>query len=291
MTASGPLKVRSYAKLNLFLKVTGRRPDGFHELVTLFERIDLYDNLTFVPAPPGKIIITCDDRRVPCDARNLVYRVAVRLMEGEKVWRGARIHIAKRIPVAAGLAGGSSNAAAAITGLDRLWGLKLSLVKRLAYARAIGSDVAFFLYDTPFALGTGRGDIIKPLAVKAQLWHVLVVPRAPVLTKDVYGLFGKTAARLTKPDANVSMIVRSLKQQDPGGVGRALVNDLEAPILALKPQLAQLKARLIRQMPLGVSFSGSGPTVFAVTASPEEALRIKNVFSRSYRQVFAARTF
>ena len=129
------------------------------------------------------------------------------------------------------------------------------------------------------------------MALQARLWHVLVVPRAPVLTKDVYGLFGKTASCLTKPDADVTMMLRSLKQKDFAGVGRLLLNDLEVPILALKPHLARVKARLVRQSPAGVSFSGSGPTVFAVTASEAEALRIKDFFSRTYRQVFAVRTF
>ena len=192
--------------------------------------------------------------------------------------------------MAAGLAGGSSNAAAAIAGLDRLWGLGLSRARQLDYARQIGSDVAFFVYDTPFALGTGRGDIIQPLPFKARLWHALVVPRAPVLTKDVYGALGINRARLTKPDGDVSMMLRSLKAQDPAGVGAGLFNDLERPILVLKPHLARLKARMARQESLGVSFSGSGPTVFALTASKGGALRIKDAFARSYAQVFVAQT-
>ena len=139
-----PFSLPSYAKLNLFLHVTGRRPDGFHELVTLFERIDLHDDIAFSLAPVGEIIISCDDGRVPCDERNLVYKAAALLLKGENVAHGARIHITKRIPVAAGLAGGSSNAATAIMGLDRLWGLGLSSARRLTYARKIGSDVHSF---------------------------------------------------------------------------------------------------------------------------------------------------
>jgi 4-diphosphocytidyl-2-C-methyl-D-erythritol kinase len=279
----------SYAKLNLALKVVGRRSDGFHELVTLFERIDLHDDISFAPAKDGVFGISCDDKRVPCDERNLVWKAAKVLAEGEKVALGARITIRKRIPVAAGLAGGSSNAATALVGLNRLWELRLSRVKLASYANKIGSDITFFLYDAAFALGTGRGEIIKPLDLKARLWHFLVVPTSPVLTKDVYGLF--TRSGLTKPVGDVNIILRSLRKRDPVGVGAGLFNDLEPPILGLKPHLGKLKARVAKQDVWGTSFSGSGPSVFAVVASREDALRLKKVFAKTYKQVFAVQTY
>jgi 4-diphosphocytidyl-2-C-methyl-D-erythritol kinase len=277
----------SYAKLNLALRVVGRRSDGFHELVTLFERIDLHDDISFARAKEGDFSIRCDDRRVPCDERNLIWKAARVLADGEKINEGARVVIKKRIPVAAGLAGGSSNAATALLGLNKLWSLKLSRAKLLAYARMIGSDVAFFLYDTPFALGMGRGEVIKPLDMKARLWHFLVVPQAPLLTKDVYGHFAQC---FTKPAGDVNIMLRSLGKNDPVGVGAGLFNDLEAPILVLKPHLGKLKARVARQDVLGVSFSGSGPSVFAVVASGKEANKLKKIFSKTYKQVFVVRT-
>lgn len=282
-----PFTLFSYAKLNLALRVVRRRIDGFHELVTLFERVDLHDDISFMPARAGVFSIRCDDGRVPCDGRNLIWKAARVLAEGEKVDKGARIVIKKRIPVAAGLAGGSSNAAAALLGLNRLWCLKLSRAKLLSYARMIGSDVAFFLHDAPFAIGTGRGEVIRPLAVRARLWHFLVVPQAPLLTRDVYGSFGRC---FTKNRGNVNIILRSLGKNDPAGVGAGLFNDLEAPILALKPHLGKLKERVVCQGPLGVSFSGSGPSVFAVVASEKEANKLKKIFSRTYKQVFVVRT-
>ncbi len=280
-------KLSSYAKLNLALKVTGRRPDGFHELVTLFERIDLHDDISFAPAKDGVFTILCDDKRVPCDQRNLIWKAARVLSEGEKVNRGAKIIIRKRIPVAAGLAGGSSNGATALLGLNKLWNLRLSREKLVAYASMIGSDVAFFLYNTPFAVGTGRGEVIKPLALKASLWHFLVVPQAPLLTKDVYGHFAQS---FTKRGSDVNIILRSLDKNDPSGVGAGLFNDLEAPILRLKPHLGKLKDRVARHNVLGVSFSGSGPSVFAITASEKEAKVLKKIFSKTYKQVFVVKT-
>ena len=282
--------IRSYAKLNLALKIVGKRSDGFHELVTLFERIDLHDDLTFSPAPEGKFSIACDDKRVPCDERNLVWKAARVLMDGEKVTQGAHVMIRKRIPVAAGLAGGSSNAAAALVGLNRLWKLKLSRAKLVSYAKRLGSDVAFFLHDVPFALGTGRGEVIKPLTFRAKLWHFLIVPKAPLLTKDVYGCYVKARARLTKPDGDVNIILRSLKKNDPAGVGAGLFNDLQAPILMLKPHLGKLKARVAKQGVLGVSFSGSGPSVFAVVGAKTDAEKLKKSFCKLYSQVFVVST-
>ena len=139
-------------------------------------------------------------------------------------------------------------------------------------------------------MGTGRGEIITPRALKARLWHFLVVPQAPLLTKDVYGHFKSGAQGFTKSGSDVNIMLRSLEKNDPSGVGAGLFNDLEAPILALKPHLGKLKARVMRQKTLGVSFSGSGPSVFAVVASEKEAMKIKKIFSKSYKQVFAVKT-
>jgi 4-diphosphocytidyl-2-C-methyl-D-erythritol kinase len=285
-----PFTLRSYAKLNLTLKVVGRRADGFHELVTLFERIDLCDDIRFSPAPDGVFSIHCDDPAVPCDERNLVWKAARVLWEGEGISCGAKVTIRKRIPVAAGLAGGSSNGATALMGFKRLWGLKISRKSMAAYAALIGSDVAFFLYDTAFAIGTGRGEIIKPLALTARLWHFLVVPEEPVLTRDVYARFS-SGTRLTPVGGDVSMMLRSLKKKDPVAVAAALVNDLTASILELKPHLGLLKDKVAGMKGvLGASFSGSGPSVYAITASAPAARRLRSLFGKKYRQVFVVRT-
>lgn len=286
-----PFALRSHAKLNLALKVMGRRPDGYHELSTVFERIDLHDDIIFAMPAEGKgFVIHCADRRVPRDERNLIWKAAALLAEGEGVPMAAEITLEKRIPVAAGLAGGSSNAATTLTGLNRLWALGLSRAELVVYANKLGSDIAFFLHDVPFAVGTGRGEIVRPLVSKARLWHFLVVPAAPLLTKDVYGALATAGRDLTRPDGDVNIMLRSLREKDPVAVGAALFNDLEAPILALKPGLGRLKARVARQGTCGVSFSGSGPSVFAVTASRAEAERLRKVFSEKYVQSYVVRT-
>jgi 4-diphosphocytidyl-2-C-methyl-D-erythritol kinase len=295
------LTLSSPAKLNLALEVVGRRPDGFHDLRTVFERIGLSDTLTFHPLKEG-IRITCDHRSVPRDARNLAYQAARLLQEGEGVKRGVWIDIKKHIPVAAGLAGGSSNAATTLQGLNRLWGLQLPKHKLIAYAKRLGSDVAFFLHDCSFALGTGRGDRIKVLDIKGRFWHVLITPQAPLLTKDVYSTYAarfsrrkspagrRVPGRLTKGSDNVSMLFRSLKMSDIAGVQRSLFNDLEGPIGLLRPELLKLRDKLQDFQPQGVCFSGSGPSIFALTRDRAEAETIADHFRRRYTQVFVVAT-
>ena len=177
----------SPAKLNLFLKVQNKRPDGYHNIVTVFERIDLADEIDFRSTSDGNIHIVCDHPDVPVGPKNLVYKAAQLLQQELRVDQGVKIKIKKRIPVAAGLAGGSSNAATALLGLNHIWKLNLSKAKLLSYTRKIGSDVAFFLHDSSWALGTERGDRIKKLNINTKLWHILVVPCIKMYSWKVYG--------------------------------------------------------------------------------------------------------
>ncbi len=288
-------RLLSPAKLNLALQVTGRRRDGFHTLNTIFERISLADTLTFSDLRSDAIQITCNHPSVPLDERNLVYKVAMLLRKETGVHKGARINIQKNIPVAAGLAGGSSNAATALLGLNRLWDLRLSRVELIRLSKKIGSDVAFFLYDLPFAFGTDRGDKIRKLASKHKLWHVLITAKYPLLTKDVYGIYAKeflvrNKPGLTKKTENVTMLARSLCRDDVSGVRKRVFNDLEGPIGILRPSLLRLKLRLQKLARDGVCFSGSGPSIFAVTETEAEAERIADVLRLKYSQVFVVRT-
>ncbi len=303
------LTLKSPAKLNLFLKVVGKRPDGFHELITLFERIALCDSIRFAKNSSGRISISCDHPQVPRGPKNLIYQVARRLKDDFAVEGGVDIRIHKRIPVAAGLAGGSSNAATALMGLNRLWKLGLSRKDLESYADRIGSDVAFFLHDCSWARGTGRGEVIRVLPLKSKLWHLLVVPRIKMYSGEVFtalgcrkkvaypsGRTGAAAGRrrgnltLTKKYDDVNILTRYLKQNDVYRLGKLLANDLEAPIIRLRPGLLKLKSKIQNWQPCGVSFSGSGPAVFALTASRQEADRLKVLLKKRYRQVFVVQT-
>ncbi len=279
------------AKLNLVLDVLGKRPDGFHELRTVFERIGLCDTITLTANPRGHIRVTCDHPHVPKGPRNLAFRAARQIQQEYGVRQGVGIRIVKRIPVAAGLAGGSSDAAAVLMGLNRLWRLSLSQKHLVRHAARLGSDVAFFMYDTSFALGTGRGEKIRPLKLGVKLWHVLVTPKVKMYTKEVFAcLAGAHSLKLTKKKDNVNICLPYLRKSDFQGLGAVLSNDLESSILSLKPDLIRLKKKLSDAGAAGVCFSGSGPSVFALASCRAQAESIKDGFDKRFTQVFVVPT-
>lgn len=283
--------LRSPAKLNLVLDVLGKRKDGFHELRTVFERIDLCDRIALVPRKDDLVKVVCRHPHVPKGPKNLVVKVAQRLQEDFGIKQGVTIAIDKNIPVAAGLAGGSGNAATVLLGLNRLWHLGLSRKQLAAYADSFGSDITFFIYNTSFALGQGRGERIKPLPVRAKLWHVLVTPKVKMYTKEVFARLPAAGnLKLTIKKDNVNILLPYLRRNAPSGIGRALANDLEAAILSLRPELAVLKRKLSDAGACGVCFSGSGPSVFALARSKGHAGQIKARFDRRYAQVFVVST-
>ena len=281
------LTLQSPAKVNLFLRVTGKRPDGYHNIVTLFERISLCDTISLTATAKNKIQIQCAHPHVPQGRKNLVYKAAEMLKDDFGIRQGVKIFIHKRIPVAAGLAGGSSNAATALKGLNQLWRLRLSKNQLLSYARKLGSDVAFFLYDCPWALGTERGDHIRPLRLKTQLWHIVVTPKVKIYSRTVYE---RLKLKLTKKNDDVNILIQSLRKNDIFQVGQVIQNDLEATILRLSPSLATLKKRLNSLKSQGVMISGSGPSVFGLLLTQSEGQKLKRLLMRSFSQVFVVRT-
>lgn len=281
------LTVLSPAKLNLVLDVLGKRPDGFHELRTIFERISLADQITLTRNKTNKISIHCVHPHVPLSSKNLAFKAARMLSSDFSISEGVDINIIKNIPVAAGLAGGSSNAAAVLSGLNRLWQIGLTNAQLVNYATRLGSDVAFFLYDTSYALGMGRGELIKPLDVTTKLWHVLVTPRVKIYTKEV---FTRLKLKLTNKKDNVNILLPFLRKGDFVRLAGALSNDLEPAILSLRPDFIYLKKKLLDAGATGVCFSGSGPSIFACVQSRQHALSLRAKFDRRYTQVFVVST-
>ncbi|MBI3615020.1 MAG: 4-(cytidine 5'-diphospho)-2-C-methyl-D-erythritol kinase [Candidatus Omnitrophica bacterium] len=256
----------AYAKVNLYLDVLGKRPDGYHELVTLFERIDLADELTLEPIPGKEIEIRCDDPQIPRDRSNLAARAADSYRRALGISQGVRISLKKKIPVAAGLGGGSSDAAATLKGLQELNGNPLPQEELHRLAGGLGADVPFFLSPGPLALGRGRGDELHPLEVRPSLWHLLVFPSFPIPTKAVY-----QAYRLTAPGPDVTLLTRALRDNHVPGICDLLFNALEPTVEALYPALLSVKAALRRAGLARPIVSGSGSTVMALCASQKEA--------------------
>lgn len=282
------ISLSSPAKLNLFLEVVNKRPDGYHNLITLFERIDLCDDITLSNTLDGAIQVFCDHADVPTDSKNLVYKAAQMLRDDFALSNGVNIRIKKRIPVAAGLGGGSGNAATVLLGLNRLWKLQLSLKELLSYGQAIGSDVPFFLQDCSWAVGTQRGDKIKRLTIGTQLWHILIVPSIKMYSRDVFEALN---LKLTKKVDDVNILTRSLKKNDLFVIGSLLRNDLESAILKLVPSLHSYKEMLQKCGLKCISFSGSGPAIFGLVESQAQAEELKIILQNQNSQVFVVKTY
>lgn len=271
------LTLNSYAKLNLYLEVLSRRKDSYHNIKTVFERIDLHDKIILRARQDKEIKIFCSSPGLPKDnLKNLAYCSAKLLQESLHFERGADIRIIKRIPVAAGLGGGSSNAAAILVGLNKLWRLNLSRNKLVTFARKIGSDVPFFAYDIPFAQGQARGDRIKPLKVlnNVRLWHILVVPKIKVLTAQVYKKWDNLKAKLTRPKYDVKILNLALKKKDTALMNQTLFNSLEQVSARLYPEVMDIKEKLTQIGVKSILMSGSGPAVFGVVSSRKEAVSL-----------------
>ena len=249
--------LEAFAKVNRSLLVLGKRPDGFHELDTLFQTIDLSDELHF--EEDDRVTLSVAGGAIPADGTNLVLRAARALSERAGTARGARLRLVKRIPVGAGLGGGSADAAAALLGLNALWGLGLTPEELRPVAASVGSDVAFFLFGGR-ARGTGRGERIEPLPDAPDESLVLLFPPFGMPTPDVYRALD--APPLPAPP-----------RRGPVGEAPSDRNDLETAAERLRPELAALRASLQAAGAASARLSGSGSTVFGVFWSREEALR------------------
>ncbi len=297
------LTLKSFAKVNLYLKVLNLRKDGFHRLDTVFERISLHDTISLTARlHDQEIRVRTNSALLASEpTKNLVYKSALVLQKTFKVKQGVDIRLTKRIPLGAGLGGGSSNAATVLHGLATLWKLRLSQSRMQRFARSLGSDVAFFTYGTSFAQAGGRGDIIKPIELieNVKLWHLLVKPAFPVSTPRIYAAWDlKNNARkiekagLTRPASNVKLLSLALQHHDLGLLKRCLHNDLEQVTLKLYPEIIRIKHALLQIGLKAVLMSGSGPTVFGLVDSKKKALAAKAHLKKQHPQwqVFIACT-
>jgi len=259
------LTLRAPAKLNLFLEVLGRRPDGYHEIRTVMHPISLYDRLTFRALPSGRVKLEGDTAEL--GELNLVARAARVLSKRVGRRLGAHVVIRKGIPTGGGLGGGSSDAAATLQALARLHRLDLPPGGLEAAAADVGSDVAFFV-SARTALCSGRGERITPLQPAGKLDFVLVDPGVPLSTARVYQAL-KLA--LTHHPKDASQFVRTWSRGDLRRIGGSLFNRLERPAFKLAPSLKKLKKRLTHLRVLGTLMSGSGSCVYALVHGAAEA--------------------
>ncbi|MBL7072043.1 MAG: 4-(cytidine 5'-diphospho)-2-C-methyl-D-erythritol kinase [Candidatus Omnitrophica bacterium] len=274
----------SPAKINLFLDVLKKRSDGYHEIVTVFEKIDLCDRITFYPIPDEpqareSIRVTSNTTELPIDENNLVYRACSLLKNRYGISKSVRIHIEKNIPIAAGLGGGSSNAATVLKGLNRLWKLGLSVDELCDLGKEIGADVPFFIFNNAFAVGMGRGDDIRPIDSDLEMWHVLICPPYKVLTKEVYG---NASLGLTQSGADVKILTRAIEKSDAEEVGERLYNALEHIVTKQVTEISGAKDLVNRWGFNAAGVTGSGPTIFVLAFKRKEAVELKKRLADSF---------
>lgn len=272
------------AKINLSLDVLHKRKDGFHEVEMIMTTIDLADRVELVEISTGEIRIVSHNRFVPDDQRNLAYQAAKLLKDRFNIKKGISISITKTIPVAAGLAGGSSDAAATLRGLNRLWNLGLSLDQLAELGAEIGSDVSFCVYGGT-ALATGRGEIIHHIDPPPHCWVVLAKPTIGVSTADVYRNLKINS--VTHPD--VDGMIEAIKTSDYIQICNLMGNVLENVTLDMYPEVANIKDQMKRFGADAVLMSGSGPTVFGLVQYESRLPRVYNGLRGFCDQVYAVR--
>ncbi|PER21809.1 4-(cytidine 5'-diphospho)-2-C-methyl-D-erythritol kinase [Bacillus sp. AFS054943] len=278
------LLVKAPAKINLSLDVLGKRQDGYHEVKMIMTTIDLADRLELTELAEDRIEILSHNRYVPDDQRNLAYQAAKLLKEKFNVKKGVSITIEKTIPVAAGLAGGSSDAAATLRGLNKLWNLGLTIDELAKLGSEIGSDVSFCVYGGT-AIATGRGEKIEHIKTPPSCWVILAKPHIGVSTADVYG--NLKLNRVTHP--NVDKMVDVINAGDYKGICNTVGNVLEDVTFKMHPEVARIKAQMKRFGADAVLMSGSGPTVFGLVHHDSRMHRIYNGLKGFCEQVYAVR--
>jgi 4-diphosphocytidyl-2-C-methyl-D-erythritol kinase len=274
------------AKINLMLDVLHKRADGFHEVEMIMTMVDLADRLELSELKRDSIIISSQAGYIPLDEKNLAFQAARLIKDRYNVRSGVHIHLDKRIPVAAGLAGGSSDAAATLRGLNRLWRLGIPAQELQELGAELGSDVPFCVTGGT-ALATGRGERLTQIASPPQCWVVLAKPPINVSTAEVYG---RVRANNIAVHPSALRMQQAIEAGDFSAVCAGLGNVLEDVTLKLHPEVQQLKEAMMKLGADGVLMSGSGPTVFGLVSKQSKVARIYNGLRGFCKEVYAVRS-
>jgi 4-diphosphocytidyl-2-C-methyl-D-erythritol kinase len=269
------VKIIAPAKINIFLEVINRRKDGYHNIESIMQTVSLFDEVTITPAIKN-LTLRCDLKELPVDQSNLALKAAILLKNELKIDSGADIYLNKRIPLGAGLGGGSSDAAAVLKGLLRLWRQKLSTEKMLKIAERLGSDVPFFIYGGT-AIARGKGEKLEKLNIKKPSNILIINPGFGVATEMVYK---NLQFPLTKKQ-KINRILGLLKAQKPElQWGKGLFNRLEEVVMPRYPEIGRIKD-VFKAHGCSCLMSGSGSTVFGVVPERKIGLKIKSIFESS----------
>ena len=281
------VRAHAAAKVNLALFVGARRADGYHPLVSVLQSIALWDDLEVALTPQG-LELEVEGGGLPADEGNLVLVAAREIARRARDHPGARFRLRKGIPVAAGLGGGSTDGAAALLALDRLWGLRLPTVNLLHMAAEVGSDVPFCVLGGT-RLATGRGELLEEVKSAATLWWVIGIDAGELPTAAVYARFDQLGLARELDRRAVEPLLDALAAGDPARIGALLGNDLEPAALDVRPDLADAKRTLLEAGALGAIVSGSGPTMLGLARDEEHAGRIAQAVAGRFVRVEVAR--
>jgi len=257
------IEIFSPAKVNLFLKITGKRVDGYHDLVAVFVPVALYDKLIIDQSEKG-VEVYCNGRELPKGQNNLVNRAATSFFKKTGIKKGVKITLIKKIPISSGLGGGSSDAATTLKGLNQLWPNTLSKEDLEKLALSLGADVPFFLMQKP-AIARGVGEILQPIKNFPSLWYVIISPNLMVSTAWAYE---RTKLKLTN---NENQNIINGFEKGIFNIPDLLFNDLERVTLVKYPFLCSIKDSLIKVGALGALMTGSGPSIFGIFDSAKKA--------------------
>jgi len=276
------IKLLAPAKINLFLNVINKRQDGYHELETILQKIELYDIIILEEKDKG---IELECKEIP-GVENLAYKAANLLKQELGVKNGVRIKIEKNIPIAAGLGGGSSDAAATLVGLNKLWHLELTQNDLIHLASKIGVDVPFFIFNEGLALGRGIGTIITPLPALPKMWLIIISPKIKISTAKVYESLN---FMLTNESIKGKIMQIAIKEGNIEKISKLLYNTLEKVVIPQYPIIKRLKEKLFEAGVLGALMSGSGASIFGIVKTELEAMNIYNKLKGGDELIFVTK--
>lgn len=281
------IKINSYSKINLTLNILSRREDGYHEIETIMQSINLADQVIITEEKEG-IEIKCNHPEVPVNANSLAYRSAEKIINRYGIKKGVKIEIEKKIPLASGLAGGSANSATILIGMNKLFSLNLSNKDLRGIGEELGMDVPFFIQNGT-ALAYQRGEKLTPLSsINPPLWMIILNPGFNISTNWAYNNLDLDSIKREKN--NTKAMLKVLKEGKSQEIAKNLFNSFESLIIKKYPEVGRIKNRLIEEGVLGALMSGSGPTVFGITQNEEEALKIYEKLKPEYKLIWVVHT-
>jgi len=281
------IKINSYSKINLTLNILSRREDGYHEIETIMQSINLADQVIITKEKEG-IKIKCNHPEVPVNANSLAYRSAEKIINRYGIKKGVKIEIEKKIPLASGLAGGSANSATILIGINKLFSLNLSNEDLRGIGEELGMDVPFFIQNGT-ALAYQRGEKLIPLSsINPPLWMIILNPGFNISTNWAYNNLDLDSIKREKN--NTKAMLKALKEGKSQEIAKNLFNSFESLIIKKYPEVGRIKNRLIEEGVLSALMSGSGPTVFGITQNKEEALKIYEKLKPEYKLIWVVHT-